>query len=159
MKQGDILDETALITNSTKYMFWDYKRVLKPFSLSSETSCVCHMRPSCPGANPFIIHNSNAWNCRWQNCIQKMKNWLVLLSFFFFLLLIVKNTCKLQTLQFNDWSKLQHKQHDINGKRWQFVSIDSKLLQGHRYGQEDYTQVSNVAISPVHPLGRVCNGI
>lgn len=40
-----------------------------------------------------------------------------------------------------------------------FVSIDSKLLQGHTYGQEDYTQVSNVAISPVHPLGRVCNGI
>lgn len=60
VKQGDILDETALITNSTKYIFWDYKWVLKPFSLSSETSCVCHMRPSCPGANPFIIHNSNA---------------------------------------------------------------------------------------------------
>lgn len=34
---------------------------------------------------------------------------------------------------------------------------DSKQLQGYIYGQNDYTKVSDIAIRPVHPLGRIWN--
>lgn len=32
---------------------------------------------------------------------------------------------------------------------------DSKQLQGYIYGQNDYTKVSDIAVDPVHPLGRI----
>lgn len=34
---------------------------------------------------------------------------------------------------------------------------DSKQLQGYIYGQKDYTKVSDIAVDPVHPLGRIWN--
>lgn len=38
-----------------------------------------------------------------------------------------------------------------------FVLKDSKQLQGYRYGQNDDTKVSNVAIDAIHPLGWIWN--
>lgn len=40
-----------------------------------------------------------------------------------------------------------------NRKMTMTILEDTKQLQGHRYGQNDDSKVSNVAIGTIHPLG------
>lgn len=34
---------------------------------------------------------------------------------------------------------------------------EAEQLQGNRYGENDDSEIANVAVSTVHPLGRICN--